>query len=213
MKIGAIGIRTKIIVGDAATWYLVKKYLDNVVIEGAITPEERSKLAGIEENANNYTHPATHHAFILDVVDVVDGSADKFLNERGEMVAVSHKIVIDKNSETAFQHVDTTITKSTLAGNDKVVLFDSGTGGVVLSDILDSISESELNRQQAEITREANEGERITAEDQRILNEQARVAAGYLTSQEVSKIKRLTQAQYDALNPKDNTTLYLIIQV
>lgn len=73
--------------------------------------------------------------------------------------------------------------------------------------------QNETTRQQAEITREANEGERITAEDQRIINEQARVAAGYLTSQEVSKIKRLTQAQYDALNPKDSTTLYLIIQV
>ncbi len=31
MKIGAIGIRTKIIVGDAATWYLVKKYVDGKV--------------------------------------------------------------------------------------------------------------------------------------------------------------------------------------
>lgn len=45
MKIGAIGIRTKIIVGDAATWYLVKKYLDNVVIKnGGVTPEERAKI-------------------------------------------------------------------------------------------------------------------------------------------------------------------------
>ena len=49
MKIGAIGIRTKIIVGDAATWYLVKKYLDNVVIKGGITPEERAKLAEYPE--------------------------------------------------------------------------------------------------------------------------------------------------------------------
>lgn len=89
MKIGAIGIRTKIIVGDAATWYLVKKYLDNVVIKGGITPEERSKLAGIEENANDYTHPETHPSSILDVVDVVNGDAKKFLNERGEMVAIS----------------------------------------------------------------------------------------------------------------------------
>ena len=203
MKIGAIGIRTKIIVGDAATWHLVKKYLDNVVIKnGGVTPEERAKLAeypefpaapegyyladdgtfkalpdfvtdsemidyvgsemaagsvvikeyvdqqdalkvdkvagkglstedyttaekskvanvplntnaelglkvdkvdgsslvpdleiaklaGIEENANDYTHPETHPASILDVVDVVNGAANKFLNERGEMVAVA----------------------------------------------------------------------------------------------------------------------------
>ena len=106
MKIGAIGIRTKIIVGDAATWYLVKKYLDNVVIKGGITPEERAKLAGIEENANNYTHPETHPASILDVVDVANGAVNKFLNERGEMVAVAHEDLTDKNSEAAFQHID-----------------------------------------------------------------------------------------------------------
>ena len=66
MKIGAIGIRTKIIVGDAATWYLVKKYVDQQnalpsiegllenmspiefevtdVINGIIIPESPTKL-------------------------------------------------------------------------------------------------------------------------------------------------------------------------
>ena len=76
------------------------------VVPYGITPEEKAKLAGIEENANNYTHPATHHASILNVVDVVEGSEDKFLNERGEMVAVSHENLTDKNSEADFQHVD-----------------------------------------------------------------------------------------------------------
>ena len=51
---------------------------------------EIEKLKGIEENANNYTHPKTHPSSILDVVDVVNGAANKFLNERGEMVAVAH---------------------------------------------------------------------------------------------------------------------------
>lgn len=59
------------------------------VVPYGITPEEKAKLAGIEENANNYTHPETHPSSILDVVDVVDGAANKFLNERGEMVAVA----------------------------------------------------------------------------------------------------------------------------
>ena len=72
------------------------------VVPYGITPEEREKLAGLE----NYTHPATHPASILDVVDAVDGSADKFLNERGEMVEVSHENLTDKNSEADFQHVD-----------------------------------------------------------------------------------------------------------
>ena len=32
MKLGGIGIRTKIIIGDAATWYLVKKYVDGATV-------------------------------------------------------------------------------------------------------------------------------------------------------------------------------------
>ena len=139
MKIGAIGIRTKIIVGDAATWHLVKKYLDNVVIKGGITPEEKAKLAGIEENANNYTHPETHPASILDVVDVVNGDAKKFMSERGEMVAVAHESLTDKNGEEEFQHVDTTTVKTTLDEADKVALWDSMTGKVVLSTALNDI--------------------------------------------------------------------------
>ena len=100
---------------------------------------EIEKLAGIEENANNYTHPETHPASILDVVDVVNGDAKKFLNERGEMVAVAHESLTDKNDEAAFQHVDTTTTKSTLVEGDKVALYDSVTGKVVLSNALNDI--------------------------------------------------------------------------
>ena len=105
-----------------------------------ITPEEREKLAGIEENANDYTHPETHPASILDVVDVVNGDASKFLNERGEMVAVAHENLTDKNSEPAFQHIDTTTTKTTLDEADKVALYDSVTGKVVLSNVLGDIN-------------------------------------------------------------------------
>ena len=109
------------------------------VVPYGITPEERSKLGGIEENANNYTHPATHPASILDVVDAVDGSADKFLNELGKMVEISHEIVTDKNSEADFQHVDTTVIKETLSENDKIALYDSETGKVILSNALNGI--------------------------------------------------------------------------
>ena len=59
------------------------------VVPYGITPEEREKLAGIEENANDYEHPETHPSSILDVVDAVNGDVNKFLNERGEMVAVA----------------------------------------------------------------------------------------------------------------------------
>ena len=109
------------------------------VVPYGITPEERAKLAGIEENANDYTHPKTHTSSILDVVDVVNGAANKFLNERGEMVAVAHESLTDKNSEAAFQHIDTTVTKPTLDAADKVALYDSQTGKMVLSTVLNDI--------------------------------------------------------------------------
>ena len=109
------------------------------VVPYGITPEEKAKLAGIEENANNYTHPETHPASILDVVDVVNGAANKFLNERGEMVAVAHESLTDKNSEASVQHIDTTTTKSGLDDGDKVALYDSTTGKVVLSTALNDI--------------------------------------------------------------------------
>ena len=40
-------------------------------------------------------------------LDPINGDVNKFLNERGEMVSVSHENLTDKNSEAAFQHVDT----------------------------------------------------------------------------------------------------------
>lgn len=45
----------------------------------------------------------------------------------------THENLTDKNSEADFQHVDTTVTKETLAENDKVALYDSETGKVVLT--------------------------------------------------------------------------------
>lgn len=94
---------------------------------------EIEKLAGIEENANDYTHPETHPSSILDVVDAVNGVANKFFNERGEMVAVEHEVLTDKNSEAAVQHIDTTVTKQTLVPADMVAIKDSVTGKMVLT--------------------------------------------------------------------------------
>jgi len=113
--------------------------VDKVEGKSLVDDSEIDKLAGIEENANNYTHPEKHPASILDVVDVVDGAANKFFNERGEMVAVAHESLTDKNKEAAFQHVDITTTKSTLDEADKVALYDSVTGEVVLSTALNDI--------------------------------------------------------------------------
>ena len=80
--------------------------VDKIENYSLIPDSEIDKLAGIEENANDYTHPLTHPASILDVVDAVGGSVNKFLNERGEMKQPTHAALTDKNSEAAFQHAD-----------------------------------------------------------------------------------------------------------
>lgn len=50
-----------------------------------------------------------------------------------ENLGFSHADLTDKNSEAAFQHVDTTVTKETLDEADKVPIYDSVTGEVVLT--------------------------------------------------------------------------------
>lgn len=71
---------------------------------------------------------------------VPDTEIDK-LSEYPEFedLEFSHEGLTDKNSEAAFQHVDTTVTKETLAEADKVALWDSVTGKVVLSNALNDI--------------------------------------------------------------------------
>ena len=49
-------------------------------------------------------------------------------------LALSHKDLENKNAETTFQHVDTTTTKETLVEADKVAIYDSETGKIVLTD-------------------------------------------------------------------------------
>ena len=91
MKIGAIGIRTKIIVGDAATWYLVKKYVDGKV-GGRIydVPEELKKYVRVLGSW-------------VDVTAELDKLAEY---PEFEDLEFSHANLTDKNSESAFQHVD-----------------------------------------------------------------------------------------------------------
>ena len=124
MKIGAIGIRTKIIVGDAATWYLVKKYIDGKLVGGIDdVPEELKKYVRVLGSW-------------VDVTAELDKLAEY---PEFEDLEFSHTNLTDKNSEAAFQHVDTTTVKPTLDEADKVALYDSVTGKVVLSTALNDI--------------------------------------------------------------------------
>ena len=80
-------------------------------------------------------------------VDKVEGSSlvpDTEIDKLAEYpefedLEFSHENLTDKNSEAAFQHVDTTVTKEDLDEADKVALFDSVTGKVVLSNALNDI--------------------------------------------------------------------------
>ena len=80
-------------------------------------------------------------------VDKVEGSSlvpDTEINKLAEYpefedLGFSHENLTDKNSEATFQHVDTTVTKATLDEADKVALYDSLTGKVVLSNALNDI--------------------------------------------------------------------------
>jgi|GEM_PF-4234556 len=70
-----------------------------------ITPAEKTKLEGIAENANNYTHPEMHSASMIDEtetkvfvtpvqkskIDILDNSGDgtKFLSDDGTYQEVS----------------------------------------------------------------------------------------------------------------------------
>lgn len=107
----------------------------NTVID-ADYPTLKDKVNGIEENANNYEHPLQHSTTILSGVSSIVGSIDRYLNQRGDFTKpiISHIDLIYKNDETTYQHVDTTTTKETLVKADKVPIYDSVTGKVVLTD-------------------------------------------------------------------------------
>ena len=99
-------------------------------------PSLKDKVNGIEENANNYQHPFQHSTTILEGVSPIAGNPEKYLNERGNFAKPihSHIDLTNKNAEASFQHVDTTTTKEALAENDKVVILDSETGKMVLTE-------------------------------------------------------------------------------
>ena len=75
-----------------------------------------------ETGEGNIVVPAENRKYTsksMNEVDVVNGSVDKFLNERGDFTtintgATSHPDLTNKNAETTFQHIDTTTTKETL---------------------------------------------------------------------------------------------------
>ena len=90
----------------------------------------------------------------LHINDVLKCDTTQICIDFGRMFtsgASSHPALNDKNAEPAFQHIDTTTTKEILVNDDKVVIVDSETGKVVLTDkanvgcrITDAISTTDV---------------------------------------------------------------------
>lgn len=66
--------------------------------------------------------------------DAVTRMYYELLEGINNIAQITHKDLTEKNAEIDFQHVDTTTTKETLVNDDKVTIYDSETGKVVLTD-------------------------------------------------------------------------------
>ena len=78
--------------------------------------------------AENYV---TIREVFVDNVKVEPNEKKQIFLPRG---VTSHNQLTNKNAETTFQHIDTTTTKQTLVEADKVPIYDSITGKIVLTD-------------------------------------------------------------------------------
>ena len=135
----------ELVIGETATLLLAENYVTirEVFVDGAKVEPNESKqifLTGDlwELNDGDILQPKENKTFTIKKayeVDPESGSTDKYLNEQGDFTKPinAHKDVTDKNAETDFQHIDTTITKETLVEADKVAILDSVTGKVVLT--------------------------------------------------------------------------------
>lgn len=102
------------------------------------TTAEKSKVSNVPLNTNTELSAKVDKVAGKSLVD--DSEIDKLAEyPEFEDLEFSHENLTDKNSEAAFQHVDTTTVKGTLDAADKVALYDSVTGKVVLSNALNDI--------------------------------------------------------------------------
>ena len=152
----------ELVIGETATLLMAENYVtirevfvNNVKVE----PNENKQifLNNLWElNEGDILQPKENRTFTIkkaNEVDVVNGSQDKYLNEQGDFTTINtyHKDLVGKNQNADFQHIDTTTTKETLVEDDKVAIYDSVTGKVVLTDktnvgyrITDTISTTDV---------------------------------------------------------------------
>ena len=138
----------ELVIGETVTLLLAENYVTirEVLVDGVkVEPNENKQIflqSGgddlWETGDGDILQPKDARTFTIKKASEVSplaGNPDKFLNERGNFTIpiLNHKGLTDKNQEAGFQHVDTTITKETLVNDDKVTIYDSVTGKIVLT--------------------------------------------------------------------------------
>lgn len=135
----------ELVIGETATLLLAENYVTirEVFVDGAkVEPNENKQIflqRGGDDlwelNDDGILQPKENKTFTIKKayeVNTETGSTDKYLNEQGDFTKPinTHSDLTDKNTETDYQHVDTTENTETF---DKVVVVD-GEGNVVVTD-------------------------------------------------------------------------------
>ena len=138
----------ELVIGETATLLMAENYVTirEVFVDGVKVEPNGNKQIFLSSGGDSLWELAEGDIVVpvenrkytsktMNEVDVANGSIDKFLNEQGDFTKPinGHSDLQNKNAETAYQHIDTTTTKQTLVEDDKLTIYDSVTGKVVLA--------------------------------------------------------------------------------
>ena len=140
----------ELVIGETATLLLAENYVTirEVFVDGAkVEPNENKQIfltsggggdSLWEVGDGDILQPKENKTFTIKKAHEIDaeaGSTDKYLNEQGNFTntITTHSEFLGKNAEADYQHIDTTISKQTLVEADKVPIYDSVAGKVVLT--------------------------------------------------------------------------------
>ena len=138
----------ELVIGETATLMLAENYVTirEVFVDGAKVEPNAEKQIFLprggdslwEVGVGDILQPKEDKTFTIKKAHEIDaeaGSTDKYLNEQGNFTntITTHSEFLGKNAEADYQHIDTTISKQTLVEADKVPIYDSVAGKVVLT--------------------------------------------------------------------------------
>ena len=132
MKLGGIGIRTKIIIGDAATWYLVKKYVDGKV--------SQPRHIIVDEDGNEMPDLPKLKFVGADVENINGSTVVTFTKEQPEFIQIINKINLSWIN--GFVHINTGSVLNPWSGttSKKIIVhslsINTGQGTTILNPII-----------------------------------------------------------------------------